>query len=70
MDKKYLRRAVKKVGGQYAMAKALGISQPRVWNWIYRDVKAPSAEYVIPIEKLTGISRHDLRPDIYPSNEK
>lgn len=28
--------------------------------------KRVPAEYVLKIEAATGVSRHDLRPDIYP----
>ena len=57
--------AIKKAGGQTALAKALEISQARVWNWVNRDPKIP-AEMVLRIEAATGVSRHKLRPDIYP----
>lgn len=60
-----LKTAVKKVGGQKALGDLLETSQPRVWNWIHRDKKVP-AEYVIPIERLTGVTRYELRPDLYP----
>jgi DNA-binding transcriptional regulator YdaS (Cro superfamily) len=60
-----LQEAVQKVGGQKALGDLLETSQPRVWNWIHRDKKVP-AEYVLKIERLTGVSRHDLRPDLYP----
>jgi DNA-binding transcriptional regulator YdaS (Cro superfamily) len=38
-----------------------------VWNWINRDRKVP-AEFVLAIERATGgrVTRHQLRPDIYP----
>ena len=28
-----------------------------------------SAEYVLAIEAATGVSRHDLRPDLYPRED-
>ena len=62
-----LKRAVEIAGGQTALAKALGVQQAHVWNWLNRDSALP-AEYVIPIERATKgrVSRHELRPDIYP----
>lgn len=66
-----LERAVEKAGGQTALASKISkltgtaIKQSHVWNWINRDKKLP-AEYVLAIEKVTGVSRHELRPDIYP----
>lgn len=47
------------------MAAAFEVSQPTVWRWLRQSKQIP-AEHVLPAERLTGISRHDLRPDIYP----
>lgn len=43
------------------------VRQQHVWNWLERD-KALPGEYAIPIEHATDgrVSRHDLRPDLYP----
>lgn len=60
-----LSKAVSVAGGQLALAKKIGTSQPRVWNWLHRDDRIP-AEFVLPIERATGVSRHELRPDLYP----
>lgn len=60
-----LQRAVTKVGSQSAFARLLGVSQPTVWAWLNEDKPLP-AEHVLKVESETGISRHDLRPDIYP----
>jgi DNA-binding transcriptional regulator YdaS (Cro superfamily) len=59
-----LSRAVKAAGGQARLAEALGIHQGAVGNWVAR--KRIPAERVLAVEKLTGVSRHELRPDIYP----
>ena len=63
-----LGRAVLAAGSQSALARKIGLTQQHVWNWLYRMGQVP-AEYVIRIEKATGISRHELRPDIYPIEE-
>lgn len=62
-----LKRAVEIAGGQTALARALGVQQAHVWNWLNRDKVLP-AEYAIPIERATGgaVTRHELRPDLYP----
>lgn len=60
-----LKKAIDLAGGQTKIAKKCNTTQQRVWNWIHRDKKIP-AEYVLTIEKLTGVSRHELRTDIYP----
>ena len=59
-----LREAVEVAGGMQAMGGALGISKQAVQQWIQ-----PPAERVIQIERLTGVSRHRLRPDIYPLDD-
>lgn len=47
------------------MADALGVSQPTIWRWLNQSKQMP-AEHVLTAERLTGVSCHDLRPDIYP----
>jgi DNA-binding transcriptional regulator YdaS (Cro superfamily) len=60
-----LERAVELAGGQSAFARILGVTQPTVWAWLNSAKKLP-AEHVLKTEAETGVSRHDLRPDIYP----
>ncbi len=60
-----LTRAVNKTGGQSAFARLHGVSQPTVWAWLKQGKSLP-AEFVLKTEEATGISRHELRPDIYP----
>lgn len=60
-----LKRAVELLGGQSAIARLLGVTQPSVWAWLNRGKELP-AEHVLAVEAATGVSRHDLRPDIYP----
>lgn len=48
-------------GLQAKIARALGITRGAVAKW-----KAIPPLRVLEIERLTGISKHDLRPDIYP----
>lgn len=55
-------------GRRGELAEALGITSGAISQWN----RAP-AERVLDIERLTGISRHDLRPDIFgptPSPER
>lgn len=47
------------------MARDLDVTQPRVWRWVHQSKQLPST-HVLLAEKLYGVSRHDLRPDIYP----
>lgn len=62
-----LAKAIEIVGGQTQLARLLGVKQANVWHWLNRAERIP-AEFVLPIEKATGaqISRHDLRPDLFP----
>lgn len=63
----HLEIAVKEVGGQTKLAQLIGLTQPRVWNFLNRDKKVP-AEYVIKICSIPEVSAtpHDLRPDVFP----
>jgi Uma2 family endonuclease/DNA-binding transcriptional regulator YdaS (Cro superfamily) len=56
--------AVKLAGGQTALAAKIGRTQGHISKWLQRDFIPPDA--VLPIERATGISRHELRPDLYP----
>lgn len=60
-----LREAARRAGGQSQLARICKKSQPSVWGWIHRKKCLP-AEHVLDVEAATGVSRHLLRPDIYP----
>lgn len=62
-----IQRAIAIVGSQHRLAVAIGVKQQHISNWLLRDKRLP-AEHVLPIEHATGgqVSRHELRPDIYP----
>lgn len=60
-----LQAAVDQAGGQSKFARLVGTTQPTVWRWLNQSRQLP-AEYVLIAERLFGVSRHDLRPDIYP----
>lgn len=55
-----LDRAIDAAGGIAELARKVGISQPSVSNW----TRVP-AQRVIAVEAATGVSRNDLRPDLY-----
>ncbi|WP_430228879.1 transcriptional regulator [Nitrosomonas communis] len=68
-----IQRAVSIVGSQTELAKRLGkynkkgkLTSQAVNFWCSKN-KVP-AEYVLPIERETGrkVTRHELRPDLYP----
>ena len=55
--------AIKAAGTQQALADALGIRSPSISEWKGRG-RVP-AERVLDVERITGLSRHDLRPDVF-----
>ncbi|MCP3466589.1 molecular chaperone TorD family protein [Bradyrhizobium sp. CCGUVB23] len=55
-----LDRAIDAAGGVAQLARKIGISQPSVSNWN----KVP-AQRVMAVEAATGVSRNELRPDLY-----
>jgi len=60
-----LQEAVRLAGGQSAMARICDKKQPSVWKWLQSSKRLP-AEHVLAVEAATGVSKHLLRPDIYP----
>lgn len=60
-----LADAIALAGSQSELARRVGVTQATVWKWLQRS-KGAAAEFVIAIEESTGVSRHDLRGDIYP----
>lgn len=59
-----LARAIDKAGGVAELARKIGIAQPSVSNW-----NRVPAQRVIAVETATGISRRELRPDLYDGSE-
>lgn len=58
-----LDTAIAQVGSGAALAKAVGVSPMAVSHWKVRGVPA---RHVLQIESVTGVTRHELRPDLYP----
>jgi len=50
-----------KVGGITKLAALIGVQHQSIYSW-----RRVPAERVLDIERITGVSRHDLRPDLYP----
>jgi DNA-binding transcriptional regulator YdaS (Cro superfamily) len=66
-----LLRAKRILGGtEQALADAVNRKQPTVHQVLKRGGQVP-AEWCLPIERATGgqITRHELRPDLYPQDE-
>ena len=62
-----LDEAKKAVKGNTGLSRALngGITPQAISQW-----KQVPAERVLDVEQATGVSRHRLRPDIYPLQEQ
>ena len=57
-----LKRALKAAGGLAGLADPLGISIQAISQW---DEVPPLR--VLAVERVTGVPRHELRPDLYPA---
>lgn len=51
-----------KAGGNTVLARELGITPQAVAQW-----RVIPAERVLDIERITGVSRHEQRPDVFGS---
>lgn len=60
-----IERACKAAGSQSALARLLSVTPQAVQNWCATG-RVP-AERVIHVEAASGVPRHELRPDLYPS---
>jgi DNA-binding transcriptional regulator YdaS (Cro superfamily) len=66
-----LRRAVEFLGNQTVAAKVVGVSPQAVSEMLRKGRRVP-AGWCLPLESATAgrITRHDLRPDLYPRETK
>lgn len=59
-----LEDAIEELGGKAALAKLLGVTRAAVCQWTAKPTGIP-AKRVLDVERVTGVSRHKLRPDIF-----
>ena len=64
-----LKLACERAGGQKPLADLIGTTQGQIWYWLKRSKRGVPAEFVLLIEHATGVSRHKLRPDLYPTSK-
>lgn len=57
-----MKAAIQSAGSRYRLSKLIDRTSQAVYQW---NDRVP-AECVLSVEAATGISRHDLRPDLYP----
>lgn len=61
--------AVEKLGaGQAGIARLLGVTPQAVNQWVSGNRPVPP-RHVLAIEAATGVSRHELRPDVFGASE-
>ena len=67
MSVKALEEAVEIAGGQSALGRMIDKDQGTIWAWLNTTKKVPG-EDVLKIEEVLDkrVTRHDLRPDLYP----
>lgn len=58
-----LKKAIEAAGGSVALSGLMGnrITRQAIEQW-----KRCPPHWTLELEKLTGVSRHELRPDLYP----
>lgn len=62
MDK--ITQAVSAIGGQVALARILKVNPSLISQWVTGRLRV-AAHHCLAIEAATGVSRHDLRPDVF-----
>lgn len=61
-----IERAIRGAGGLKAVAAKCGVSRQAIDKWFVSGVPP---KRVIFVERISGVPRHELRPDIYPPEE-
>lgn len=64
---KPLDRAIKIAGTGRELANKLGVTSMAISSWRHRNDGVVPPDRVIPIFNLTGVTPHELRPDLYPN---
>ncbi|SAF45974.1 transcriptional regulator [Enterobacter kobei] len=62
-----LDTAIKAAGNQRRLAKMIGTWPQTINRWIKRYEGVVPPEYVGPIFRATGVTPHELRPDLHPT---
>lgn len=65
MDIKKLQQAISIIGSTKKLAEKLGITEQAVGRW--KSKGAVPAARVLEIFHATGVTPHELRPDLYPN---
>jgi DNA-binding transcriptional regulator YdaS (Cro superfamily) len=62
MNTSSIEQAIANVGGRSQVAKRLGVTVEAVRQWIERRIPA---ERAVELEKISGVHRSELRPDLW-----
>lgn len=68
--KEHLKRAIRELGSQPNLAKAMGCSQSKI-SWLLITAKEISAEDALAVHRATSgkVLASDLRPDLWLSEQ-
>jgi DNA-binding transcriptional regulator YdaS (Cro superfamily) len=64
-----LQRAIDAAGGPAELARSITEQQGSITAQAICDWKRCPPARVLAVERASGISRHELRPDIYPAEQ-
>jgi DNA-binding transcriptional regulator YdaS (Cro superfamily) len=67
MKASVIDRIIQAAGSQAELARRLKLRQQSIQEWVQRG-RVP-AERVLEVERVSGVPRHQIRPDIYPPSE-
>ncbi len=67
MNDPVMSRILECTKSQTELARLVGKSQSTVQYWFSSGRVPP--EHVLDVERVTGIPRQEIRPDIYPADE-
>lgn len=62
-----LSKAIKNAGGQAKLAREIGLSRSSVNRWVHKFNGRVPPDHLIAIYKLTGVTPHEMRPDLHPT---
>ena len=68
MSRKVFTAIRRTPGLAVTIGKACGITREAVYMWGVQGKKEVPAKHVLKVSKLTNLSPHDIRPDLYPKS--
>lgn len=57
-----MQKAIEAAGGITELARRVGVTRQRVQYWVDRHCPA---EHCLAVENATGVTRYELRPDVF-----